>query len=233
MLFKIPVNVRMRSSILSIALLLGNSCYQDTTNTQTASRHSNDHSATIYLTGAGASFPNPLYQNWFISVAKEHPHLKINYQSIGSGAGIQLFSSGTIDFGASDVPLSSQEIARCHREILQLPMTAGAVVLSYNIPGVKNLRLSRATLEGIFTGKILFWDDAVIKEANPNVELPHSGITVIHRADGSGTTHLFTKTLGMMSQTFLKEIGAGMAVEWPTTGNFVGARGNEGVAEMI
>lgn len=238
MFLKLPIKFRraislLRTTTLFCISLFCISCNRESKNTQSASSCTTNRPATIYLTGAGASFPNPLYQNWFISIAREHPYLKINYQSIGSGAGIQLFSSGTIEFGATDVPLTPEEITRYKRKILQLPMTAGAVVLSYNIPGVTKLKLSRTALEGIFTGKILFWNDARVKEANPNLQLPDSRITVVHRADGSGTTHLFTSTLGLMRKKFFEEIGAGMTVEWPATGNFAGARGNEGVAEMI
>ncbi len=188
----------------------------------------------VNLTGAGASFPAPLYQNWAITLAQKDPNLQINYQSIGSGAGIEQFTAGTVDFGASDTAMTDEQMTAVTRGTLLLPMTAGSIVVAYNLQGVETgLQLTRDAYVGIFSGKITRWNDPAIADANPDVQLPDQQITVVHRSDGSGTTGVFTKHLSDISQEWADSIGQGNAVEWPRTGNFVGARGNEGVTAQI
>lgn len=188
----------------------------------------------VSLTGAGASFPAPLYQNWFVQLNQEVPDLQVNYQSVGSGAGVEQFIQGTVNFGASDVAMKDEEIAKVERGVLMLPMTAGAIVLAYNIPGVEGeLKLPRDVYTGILLGNITNWNDPKIAEANPDLKLPDLPITVVHRADGSGTTGVFTQHLSTINPEWEKSIGSGKTVEWPKKGKFIGAKGNEGVTASI
>jgi phosphate transport system substrate-binding protein len=187
----------------------------------------------VALTGAGASFPAPLYQNWFIELNKVVPELQVNYQSVGSGAGVEQFTAETVDFGASDTAMKDEEIAKVARGVILLPMTAGSIVMAYNLPGVADLKLSRAAYSGIATGKIIKWNDPAIAADNPGVTLPDRPITFVHRSDGSGTTGVFTKNMAAISPEFEQAIGEGKSVEWPKTGTFVGAKGNEGVTAQI
>jgi phosphate transport system substrate-binding protein len=160
--------------------------------------------------------------------------LQVNYQSIGSGAGIEQFTAGTIDFGASDTAMTDDQMAAVTRGTILLPMTAGSIVMAYNLSGVETgLKLTRDAYVGILSGKITNWNDPAITSANPDVTLPDQRITVVHRSDGSGTTGVLTKHLSDISPEWESSIGQGNAVEWPTTGNFVGARGNEGVTAQI
>ena len=187
----------------------------------------------VALTGAGASFPAPLYQNWFVELNKEVPELQVNYQSVGSGAGVEQFSAETVDFGASDVGMKEEEIAAVKRGTILLPMTAGSIVLAYNLPGVDNLQLPRDVYPEIADGNITKWNDPKIVAANPGVDLPDLPITFVHRSDGSGTTANFTKHLATIDPAFETAVGSGKSVEWPKTGTFVGAKGNEGVTAQI
>jgi len=187
----------------------------------------------VSLTGAGASFPAPLYQNWAIEVNKEIPELQVNYQSVGSGAGVEQFTAKTVDFGASDVAMSDEEIAAVDRGTILLPMTAGSIVFAYNLPGVEGLQLPRDVYTNIALGNITNWSDPAIAEANPDLDLPDLPITFVHRSDGSGTTGVFTKHLASISPEFESAIGEGKTVEWPKTGNFIGAKGNEGITAQI
>ncbi|MEA5509931.1 phosphate ABC transporter substrate-binding protein PstS [Crocosphaera sp. UHCC 0190] len=188
----------------------------------------------VSLTGAGASFPAPLYQNWFVQLNKEVPQLQVNYQSVGSGAGVEQFTAGTVDFGASDVAMKDEEIAKVSKGVLMLPVTAGSIVFAYNLPGVEGLKLSREAYVGIFDGSITKWNDPKIAATNPGVTLPDEAITVVHRSDGSGTTGVFTKHLSTISKEWETAIGQGKSVEWPTSkGKFIGSKGNEGVTASI
>lgn len=187
----------------------------------------------VSLTGAGASFPAPLYQNWFISLNQKVPELQVNYQSVGSGAGVEQFTAKTVDFGASDTAMSDEEMAAVDKGTILLPMTAGSIVFAYNLPGVDDLRLSREAYTGIATGAITEWNDPIIAADNPDAELPAQPITFVHRSDGSGTTAVFTKNMAAISPEFESEIGEGKTVEWPSTGNFIGAKGNEGITAQI
>lgn len=191
-------------------------------------------SGNVALTGAGASFPAPLYQNWFVQLNQEIPQLQVNYQSVGSGAGVEQFTQGTIDFGASDVAMKDDEMAKVKNGVILLPMTAGSIAVAYNLPGVEGLKLPRDVYVGIFDGSITKWNDPKIVAANPDLKLPDSPITVVHRADGSGTTGVFTKHLSAISPEWKKSIGEGKTVQWPTSkGKFIGGKGNEGVTAQI
>ena len=199
----------------------------------TANNGKVDLGGKVNLNGAGASFPAPLYQTWFKGLNEKNPDLQVTYQSVGSGAGVRQFIGGTVDFGASDVAMKDEEIAKVPQEkggVLLLPMTAGSVVLAYNLPGVSELKLSREVYTEILLGKITKWNDEKIVKDNPGVNLPDKGITVIHRADGSGTTGVFTKHLSAISPEWKEKVGAGKTVEWPTG---VGGKGNEGVTAQI
>ncbi|MCC5615511.1 phosphate ABC transporter substrate-binding protein PstS [Nostoc sp. CHAB 5836] len=187
---------------------------------------------TVKLTGAGASFPAPLYDTWFTDLNKKYPNLKIDYASVGSGAGVEQFIKGTVDFGASDVAMKDEEIQKvpADKGVILLPVTAGSIVLAYNLPDVPELKLPRAVYVDILLGKIKSWDDAQIAKANPGAKLPKQAITVVSRSDGSGTTGVFTKHLSAISPEWKSKVGEGKTVNWPTG---VGAKGNEGVTAQI
>ncbi|MCT7972160.1 phosphate ABC transporter substrate-binding protein PstS [Laspinema olomoucense] len=185
----------------------------------------------VNLTGAGATFPAPIYQRWFQEFNQANSQVRTNYQSVGSGAGVQQFSSGTVDFGASDVAMKDEEIQAMNREVLMLPMTAGGIVLAYNLPGVETgLKLPREVYVDILLGEITQWNDPRIAEANPGVNLPDQAIAVVYRSDGSGTTGVFTQHLSAISEKWKERVGEGKTVEWPTG---IGGKGNEGVTASI
>ncbi|KAF3886486.1 MULTISPECIES: phosphate ABC transporter substrate-binding protein PstS [Nostocales] len=189
------------------------------------------NSTNVFLTGAGATFPAPLYQGWFAMYNQQHPNVKINYQSNGSGTGISQFIQGTVDFAASDVAITEEQAAKVKRGAIALPMTAGAIVIAYNLPKVAtSLKLPRAVYTDIFLGKIKTWNDPRIAKANPEVQLPDLPILVVHRSDGSGTTSVFTQHLNAISQEWKNKVGAGKAIAWPIG---IGAKGNEGVTAHI
>jgi len=184
----------------------------------------------VDLVGAGASFPAPLYQRWFQEISQGVPNLQIDYQSVGSGAGVERFTQGLVNFGASDVAMKDDEIAKVERGVYMLPMTAGSIVLAYNLDGVENLQLPRDVYVDIFLGNITNWNDPRIAEANPGVELPDQPITVVHRSDGSGTTGVFTMHLSAISDEWANQVGEGKTVEWPTG---IGGAKNDGVTAQI
>jgi len=186
--------------------------------------------ATTQLSGAGASFPAPLYQRWAKEFATAHPEIQVNYQSVGSGAGVKQFTQGTVDFGASDAAMSDEEIAKVKDGVVMLPATAGSIVVAYNLPGVTDLKLSREAFVGIFMGKITNWNDPAIAKDNSGVKLPDLPINVAYRSDGSGTTFVFTKHLAAISPEFAKEVGSDKTVPWPAG---AGGKGNEGVTALI
>jgi phosphate transport system substrate-binding protein len=189
----------------------------------------------VAITAAGASFPAPLYQRWFQDFNKINPKVQINYQSVGSGAGVEQFTKGTVDFGASDTAMKDDEIAKvpADKGVILLPMTAGSIVIGYNLPDVPELKLPRDVYSEIFQGKITKWNDPKIAAANPGAKLPDQAITVVHRSDGSGTTAVFTKHLSAISPDWKTAVGDGKTVEWPKTGTFLGAKGNEGVTAQL
>ena len=182
------------------------------------------------LTGAGATFPYPLYTKWIAEYAKSVPGVAINYQSIGSGGGIRQLTSRTVDFGASDAPMTDEQLEKA-KGVLHIPTCLGAVVLAYNVQGIgPGLKLGRDAVAGIFLGEIKQWDDPKIKATNPDLPLPSKPIGTIHRSDGSGTTKIFLDYLSAVSPAWAKGPGTGTSVSWP---NGLGAKGNEGVAGQI
>ena len=187
-------------------------------------------SAATQLQGAGATFPAPLYQRWIAEYTKASPDVQINYQGVGSGAGIKQFTQGLVSFGASDAAMTDKEIAAVKQGVVLIPATAGGIVLAYNLPGVDNLKLSRDAYVGIFLGKITKWSDPVIAKGNEGVKLPDSAITVCERSDGSGTNFVFTKHLSAISPEFKDKVGEGTSVTWPTG---VAGKGNDGVTALI
>jgi phosphate transport system substrate-binding protein len=183
------------------------------------------------LNGAGATFPYPIYSKWFNEYHKLHSDVQINYQSIGSGGGIRQLTAGTVDFGASDGPMTDQQLAEAKFKIFHIPTVLGAVVPAYNVPGVQaDLKFSPATITGIFLGKINNWNDKAIAADNPGVKLPDRSIIVIHRSDGSGTTYIWTDYLSKVSTDWKDQVGKGTSVKWPVG---LGGKGNEGVAGMV
>ena len=188
------------------------------------------HAETLNV--AGATFPAPLYEKYAREVKKKHPDLKVNYQAIGSGGGIRQTIAGTVDFGGSDAAMKDNEIAQVKNGVILVPTAGGAVSVVYNLPGVSKLRLSRATLPAIFSGKIKHWDDAKIKADNPGVNLPNQPIKFVVRADGSGTTFIFTNHLSATDPYFKGRIGANTAPNW-TLPNVLKGKGNPGVAALV
>ena len=183
------------------------------------------------VNGAGATFPNPMYQKWFSEYHKAHPDIQFNYQSIGSGGGIRQVLAQTVDFGASDGPMTDEQLSQAKTKILHIPTVMGAVVPAYNVPGVSTeLKFTPEALAGIFLGKITTWNDPAIAKANPGVSLPNQTIIVVHRSDGSGTTYIFTDYLSKVSSEWANGPGKGTSVKWPVG---LGGKGNEGVAGMI
>jgi phosphate transport system substrate-binding protein len=183
------------------------------------------------LNGAGATFPYPIYSKWFSEYHKLHPDVQINYQSIGSGGGINQLKAGTVDFGASDMPLKDEMVKQIPVAFVQLPTVLGSVVPSYNISGFSGeLKFTGEILAGIYAGKIANWNDKAIAKANPDAKLPDKPIIVIHRSDGSGTTFVWTDYLSKVSPEWKSGVGSNTSVKWPVG---VGGKGNEGVAGLI
>jgi len=182
------------------------------------------------LTGAGATFPYPLYSKWF-DVYNQKTGIKINYQSVGSGAGIQQLTQKTVDFGASDAPMTDEQLKTAGAEVLHIPTVMGAVVVIYNLTGVdKGLKLTTEALSGIYLGTITRWNDPKIAADNPTVKLPNADVAVVHRSDGSGTTNIFTDYLSSVSADWKSKVGKSTSVNWPVG---LGAKGNEGVAGQV
>ena len=188
-------------------------------------------SAQVKLNGAGATFPNIIYQDWIINYNRAHSDVQLNYQSIGSGGGIRQFSDGTVDFGGSDAPMSDSAIAAVQGNVLHIPTVLGAVVITYNLPEVKEpLRFTPDVLADIFLGTVTKWDDARITSVNPGVKLPAQDILVAHRSDGSGTSYISTDYLSKVSQEWREKVGKGTSVNWPVG---LGGKGNEGVSATV
>ncbi|MDQ6825818.1 MAG: phosphate ABC transporter substrate-binding protein PstS [Candidatus Eremiobacteraeota bacterium] len=189
--------------------------------------------ASTQLTGAGSTFIYPFFSRAFYEYNKKHGDVAINYQSIGSGGGIQQFTEKTVDFGASDVPMNADELKRAGDPVIQIPVALGGITLAYNIPGVSNgLHLTRQLLVDIFLGKITKWNDRRIIKLNASSHLPDLPIVVVHRSDGSGTTYIFTDFLSSVSGEWKSKVGTAKSVQWPAQ-NSVGAKGNEGAAGQI
>ncbi|HZD48573.1 MAG TPA: phosphate ABC transporter substrate-binding protein PstS [Silvibacterium sp.] len=190
----------------------------------------NSKSNSVELQGAGASFPAPLYTKWFKDYGAAHPDVQVNYQSIGSGGGVKSFMDRTVDFAASDAAMKPEDMAKVAGGVQLVPMTAGAIVLAYNLPDLPSLRLSREAYTGIFLGKVKKWNDPAIAKENPGVKLPDQPINVVVRADGSGTTFVFSKHLSAVSPEFEKTVGVNTLPNWPVGTK---SKGNEGVTASI
>jgi len=187
--------------------------------------------AQVQLNGAGATFPNIIYQDWILTYNQTHPDAKLNYQSIGSGGGIRQFSDGTVDFGASDAPMTDSAIAAIGGNVLHIPTVLGAVVVAYNLPGLAQpVKFTPDVVADIFLGKITKWNDARLTSINAGLSLPATDIVVVHRADGSGTSFVFTDYLSKVSPDWQQKVGKGTSVNWPVG---LGGRGNEGVSSTV
>jgi len=187
--------------------------------------------AQVRLNGAGATFPNIIYQTWILTYNQKFDNVEINYQSIGSGGGIRQFSDKTVDFGGTDAPMTDSAIAAIGGNVLHIPTVLGAVVPTYNLPGLSQpVRFTPAVLADIFLGKITKWNDARIASANPGVTLPNQDIIVVHRSDGSGTTYVWVDYLTKVSPDWAQKVGRGTSVNWPVG---LGGRGNEGVTATV
>jgi phosphate transport system substrate-binding protein len=186
---------------------------------------------TVRLQGAGATFPNPLYQKWLSEYGKANSAIRIDYQSIGSGGGIKQIKEQTVDFGATDAPMKDEDMKSAPGELLHIPTVLGAVVITYNLQGVTQpLRFSPDVIADIFLGKVKRWDDPRIKADNPGVNLPAADITVVHRSDGSGTSAVFTDYLSKVSPEWKEKVGSGTSPNWPVG---LGGKGNEGVTGQV
>jgi phosphate transport system substrate-binding protein len=182
------------------------------------------------LTGAGATFPYPIYSKWFSEYSAAHPGVEINYQSIGSGGGIRQVTAGLVDFGATDGPATDEQLASSKTKLIHIPTVLGAVVPIFNVPGVSDIKFSSDVLADIFLGKISTWSDPRIAKDNPGVKLPDQKIIVVHRSDGSGTSYIFTDYLSKVSKEWANGPGKGTSPSWPVG---VGGKGNEGVAGLV
>jgi phosphate transport system substrate-binding protein len=196
-----------------------------------APKEATQQQQTLDINGAGATFPYPIYSKWFSDYGKQHPGVRINYQSIGSGGGIKQLTSQTVFFGATDGPMSDEQLKSAPGPILHFPTVLGGVVPIYNVPGITaELKFPGAVLAGIYLGKITKWNDPAIAAANAGVALPATDITVVHRSDGSGTSYIWVDFLSKVSPEFHQKVGVATSVQWPVG---VGAKGNEGVAGLV
>ena len=209
----------MRKTILVVSLVLGLAILATA------------DSGTVLLNAAGATFPYPIYSKWFDVYHQQHSNVQINYQSIGSGGGIRQLLAGTVDFGASDGPMTDEQLGQSKVKILHFPTVLGAVVPTYNISGVSaDLNFTQKAVAGIFLGTITKWNDPEIAKANSGVNLPNADIVVVHRSDGSGTTYIWTDFLSKVSDDWKNKIGKGTSVNWPVG---LGGKGNEGVSGLV
>ncbi|HEY3131169.1 MAG TPA: phosphate ABC transporter substrate-binding protein PstS [Acidobacteriota bacterium] len=220
---RIGIGVLRLTATLSAATLLAASLI----NCSSTGRSSGE----VKLQGAGATFPNPLYQKWFSEYNRITPNARFDYQSIGSGAGIKQISARTVDFGGSDAPMKDEQLKSAPGEILHIPTVLGAVVVTYNLAVVQTeLKLTPEALAGIFLGRIKKWNEEAIRSSNPGVNFPVNDITVVHRSDGSGTTFVWTDYLSKVSPEWKEKVGTGTSVNWPAG---IGAKGNEGVTGQV
>jgi phosphate transport system substrate-binding protein len=187
--------------------------------------------AKVLINAAGATFPYPIYGKWFEEFGKADPDAQINYQSVGSGGGIRMFTDGTVDFGASDMPMTDEQLGKFKSKPLHFPTVLGGIVPTYNIPGVsQDLKFTPEALAGIYLGNIKKWNDPELTKANPGVKLPDTEIVVVHRSDGSGTSFVFTDYLSKVSPEWKSKVGASTSVSWP---GGIGGKGNEGVSGVV
>jgi phosphate transport system substrate-binding protein len=213
---------------LMAVLALGVLVFSKTTTTAASPAPAPD---ALLINAAGATFPYPVYSKWFSEYHKMHPEIQFNYQSIGSGGGIQQLHAGTVDFGASDMPLDDKKLSDLSLNIVQFPTVLGAVMPTYNIPGVNaTLKFTPEALAGIYLGKITKWNDPAITGPNPGVNLPGDDMVVVHRSDGSGTTFVWTDYLSKVSSEWKEKVGSNTSVNWPVG---LGGKGNEGVAGIV
>ncbi len=225
------VSILRFGGLLCLPLVLAIACQAPTAAPPSATAPSPATPPNVYLAGTGAEFPFFLYQRWFADYARQHPNVQIDYQPTGSEAGVQQAIAGTVDFAGSDVAMTDAEMAKVARGIVLLPMTAGSVAVSYNLPGIPSgLKLSRQALADIFLGKIDRWNHPDLKALNPELALPDLPVVVSHRSDGSGTTATFTRHLSAISPTWAKQVGTGLSVSWPVG---VGIKSNAGVSAQI
>jgi phosphate transport system substrate-binding protein len=216
------------TAIAALSALVSN-CTESTTSSDSTTDSASG--SQVLINGAGATFPYPIYSKWFDEYHKKLPGIQINYQSIGSGGGIRQVLEGTVDFGASDQPMTDEQLQKAKTKILHFPTVLGAVVPAYNIAGVnQSLVFTAEALAGIFLGKIKQWNDAEIAKANPGVTLPAKDIVVVHRSDGSGTTYVWTDYLSKVSTEWKSKVGANTSVNWPVG---LGGKGNEGVTGLV
>ena len=221
----------MRPLRLAALILLAVACAKENAGNSSTASSTASAGGGVDLTGAGATFPYPIYSKWFSDYATQ-TGVRINYQSIGSGGGIRQLSEQTVDFGASDSPMSDQELGAAKGgAVLHFPTVMGGVVITYNIPGLKSpIDLTAATIAEIFSGRITKWNDTRITSLNPGAQLPATDILVVHRSDGSGTTDIFTDYLSAAVPAWKSSVGKGKEVKWPVG---LGAKGNEGVAGQV
>ena len=219
-------------ALLSVAILLAACAPKETSTSSSTAAATSGADAQSQIQGAGATFPYPIYSKWFDEYAKTHPSVKVNYQSIGSGGGIKQLTAQTVFFGATDGPMSDEQLKESKAgTILHFPTVLGGVVPVYNVPGVTQpLKFTGAALAGIYLGKITKWNDPAIASANAGVTLPSTDIAVVHRSDGSGTTYIFVDFLSKVSPEFQQKVGVATSVSWPVG---VGAKGNEGVSGLV
>ena len=215
------MKIRFWTAVISFALFVA---FLSSCNSNSSS------SESVKLQGAGASFPAPLYMKWFKSYGATHPDVQVDYQSVGSGGGKKSVIDKTVDFGASDAAMTDEEMASVEGGVQLLPMTAGAIVIAYNVDGLNGLNLSRKAYTGIFLGKIKKWNDPAIVAANPGAKLPDLPINVVVRADGSGTSYVFSKHLSAVSEEFDKAVGTNTMPNWPVGTK---SKGNEGVTASL
>lgn len=225
--------LRRREMLLSLLAAAGLSACQRGSRSGQAGPVADSQLAaeTLLINGAGATFPAPLYLRWFSDYRQVDPKVEINFQPVGSAAGIRQFIDQTVDFAASDVTMTDAEIAEVKRGVVMIPMTAGSIAVGYNLPGIRSgLKLSRSVLVQIFRGQITQWRDPQILALNPDLEIPDLPIAVCYRSDGSGTTDTFTRHLAAIDPTWASEIGVGMSLEWPVG---IGVKGNEGMSAQM
>jgi len=232
---KLTINTKMSVILLAFTLMVAgviSGCsFQHPKQQASQENKATAQTASITLSGAGASFPYPLYSKWIQEYKKLKPNVNIDYQSIGSSGGINNILNETVDFAGSDAPMTDEQLAKARGPILHIPTVAGAVVITYNLEGVnKPLQLSPEVVAEIFLGNVTKWNDSKIASLNPNIKLPDKNIVVVHRSDGSGTTNIFTDYLSKVSPTWKEKVGKGTSVQWPVG---IGAKGNEGVAGTV
>ena len=221
--------MRRLSIVLLVVALAG--CVKQETPTSATSTGAPPSGGALTINGAGATFPNPIYSKWFSDYNKLHPNIRINYQSIGSGGGIKQMISQTVFFGATDAPMTDEQLKSASGPILHFPTVLGAVVPAYNLPDASvELKFTGPLLADLFLGKIKKWNDPAIAKANPGVKLPNLDITIVHRSEGSGTTYIWVDYLSKLSPEFKQKVGVAASVNWPAG---VGAKGNEGVTGMV